>query len=210
MTERLPSAASLTRRAIERIEEGDTGDARQVLAEALELDPLYEPAWLWFAHIAESDGERRFCLEQAAAANPESKAKEELPKLRRVEAVEPPELADVVAPPPPPGFGAPSAPAPRAIPIRPSRKAHWIGLAALGLVLALAAVLLGLYNRREAPLYVAVAGGMSGTCGGIRHRMSQKCTASFRPAERGGRHRRPARGNTSSTMTRMTRHWRKT
>ena len=82
MADRPPTAATLTRRAIERIEDGDIGDARLILAEALALDPHYEAAWLWFAHIAESPGERRFCLEQAAEINPESRAKPAIPSDR--------------------------------------------------------------------------------------------------------------------------------
>ena len=101
MLERPPTATSLTRRAAAKIQEGDVDDGRRVLAEALATDPEFELAWLWFASVARDDAERRFCLEQAAAANPESKAKQELVKLRNVTAREPPEVGDLVAPPPP-------------------------------------------------------------------------------------------------------------
>jgi hypothetical protein len=106
VAERTPSAAALTRRAVERIQDGEIADARHILAEALDVDPQYESAWLWFAHIAEDPGERRFCLEQAAAANPDSRAKQDLAKLKRVAAIEPPEVADLVPPPLPPSVVA--------------------------------------------------------------------------------------------------------
>jgi Tfp pilus assembly protein PilF len=99
MAERNVSASSLTRRAIELINDQALADARLVLAEALALDPEFEQAWLWFAHIADDPGERRFCLERAAAINPDSTARQELLKLRQAAPVQPPEVADILPPP---------------------------------------------------------------------------------------------------------------
>ncbi len=161
MSDRTGTATSLTRRAIELIRDDEISDARLVLAEALELDPGFEQAWLWFAHIAENPGERRFCLERAAEINAESTAKQELPKLRRVAPVEPPEVGDIVPPPPPPEFAG-AAPALVGPPRRPKRN-RWI-FAGLGFVAALAVVFAVVVGTRRSsePIYLAVAGGMTG------------------------------------------------
>ena len=53
-------AAERTRQAIAAAESGDIEDARTLLAEALTLDPDYEPAWLWFAAVADDEGEQKF------------------------------------------------------------------------------------------------------------------------------------------------------
>src|ERR1044072_3551699 len=104
MTEKAPTAASLTRLAVERIEDGGIEDARRLLAEALDVDPRYEPAWLWFAHIAEDPGERKFALQQALSANSESTARDQLPLYQKVEARIPGELEEVGGPPLPPSI----------------------------------------------------------------------------------------------------------
>jgi branched-chain amino acid transport system substrate-binding protein len=161
VSERPLTATSLTRRAVARIQDGDVDDGRRVLAEALATDPDFEPAWLWFASVARDDAERRFCLEQAAAANPESKAKQELVKLRGVTAREPPEVDDLVAPPPP------SLSTPRLAPTRlleGAAKRRVIGLSAvvLGLVVVLGAVLNIIAPHGQEPIYVAVVGSTAG------------------------------------------------
>ena len=161
MAERTVSASSLTRRAIELINDHELDDARLVLAEALALDPNFEQAWLWFAHIAEDTGERRFCLERAAAINPDSTARQELPKLRQAAPVQPPEVADILPPPLPPGLSG-EGPAPRRPLPRPQRlSTPALVIAALAL-LALVAGTLILARRPSSPVYIAVAGGMTG------------------------------------------------
>jgi ABC-type branched-subunit amino acid transport system substrate-binding protein len=179
VADRSPTAATLTRRAIERIEDGDIADARLILAEALALDPHYEAAWLWFAHIAEDAGERRFCLEQAAEINPESRAKQELPKLRRVAAVEPPEVADVAPPPPPPGLAPVQGSTRQAMPATPrGRRLVGAGVT-LALLLAVALALLTTNLRRTTPIYIAVAGGMSGPAAASGKEMVQSAQLYF-------------------------------
>ncbi len=192
MADRSPTAATLTRRAIERIEDGDVADARLILAEALALDPHYEAAWLWFAHIAEDPGERRFCLEQAAEVNPDSRAKQELPKLRRVAAVEPPEVADVAPPPPPPGL-APAQASPRQVIPVPPRGRRLLGAGVvLALLLAVALALLATNLRRTTPIYVAIAGGMSGPAAASGKEMVQSAQLYFdRVNQEGGIAGRP-------------------
>ena len=161
MTEKAPTAASLTRLALERIEDGGIDDARRLLSQALDVDPRYEPAWLWFAHIAEEPGERKFALQQALVANPDSNARAELPRYQNVEARVPEELEEIGGPPLPPSVPLPLADGEH---LRSPRRRWGIGMLALVMVaLAIAAVL---FLRREqpgTPLYVAVAGGMSGS-----------------------------------------------
>lgn len=161
MTEKAPTASSLTRLALERIEDGGLDDGRRLLAQALDLDPRYEPAWLWFAHIADDDGERKFALQQAVAINPESPAKGDLARFQSVEARVPDELEEVGGPPLPPFIPLPAGddePRPR------PRRSRWaMALAALLIAAAiLAALLLGGRGRADEPLYVAIAGGMTG------------------------------------------------
>jgi len=94
-------AAERTRQAIAAADSGDIGDARTLLAEALELDPGYELAWLWFAAIAEDPAEEKYCLERARDLDPAHQVTPALARLRGVEASCPPELTPMSDPPPP-------------------------------------------------------------------------------------------------------------
>lgn len=95
------TAAERTRQAITAIRDGDISGGRQLLAEALSIDEDYEPAWLWFAAVADSDGEKKFCLERARAVNPLQEANAALGPLRGVKPEAPPELSALVDPDPP-------------------------------------------------------------------------------------------------------------
>lgn len=64
------TAAERTRQAITAINSGDITGGRQLLAEALGIDEDYELAWLWFAAVADSDAEKKFCLQRARDVNP--------------------------------------------------------------------------------------------------------------------------------------------
>jgi ABC-type branched-subunit amino acid transport system substrate-binding protein len=161
VSERTPTAASLTRRAAAKIRDGEVDDGRRVLAEALATDPEFEFAWLWFASVARDDAERRFCLEQAAAANPESKAKQELVKLRRVAAREPPEVADLVAVPPP-ILSLPRQSATRHFKGASKRRTSGLGAVILGALVVLGTVLMTRVLHGPPPLYVAVVGSTAG------------------------------------------------
>lgn len=94
-------AAERTRQAIAAAESGDIEDARTLLAEALTLDPDYEPAWLWFAAVADDEGEQKFCLERAQTINPLGAATQGLANLKVVEPKIPAELRKIIDPPPP-------------------------------------------------------------------------------------------------------------
>ncbi|MDQ2652561.1 MAG: ABC transporter substrate-binding protein, partial [Chloroflexota bacterium] len=167
-------------------------DARRLLAEALDVDPRYEPAWLWFAHIAEDPGERKFALQQAIAANPESTAREQLPLYQKVDARVPTELEEVGGPPLPPSIPPPTATADGDHPR--SRRRGW-SLAALALLAAIAVLAALVFLRREqpgAPLYVAIAGGMTGTGAASGQEMVQSAHLYFdRLNAEGGVHGHP-------------------
>ena len=105
MTDLPLGASGWTKRAIEEIGVGEASDARQMLAAALQIDPRYEPAWLWFATLSANDGERRYCYQQALSINPESPVGPALAKLPPSPAVLPPELSEFAEPPIPEEFG---------------------------------------------------------------------------------------------------------
>jgi ABC-type branched-subunit amino acid transport system substrate-binding protein len=170
------TAASLTRQAIERIDDGDIDDARLILAEALALDPSYESAWLWLAHIVEDPGERRFALEQAASLNSDSPAQQELLKLRRVAPVAPPEVSDVIPPPLPPISSAPLAKGRW----RPNdRRTILIGVLGLIALVALVGAIALRGATRAEPIFIAVAGGMSGPASASGREMVQSARLYF-------------------------------
>ena len=161
MTEKAPTAASLTRLALERIEDGGVEDARRLLAQALDIDARYEPAWLWFAHIADEPGERKFALQKAVSANPESNARIELSRYQNVETRVPAELEEIGGPPLPPSIPLPTEE------VHPDRGLHRrsrAGIFALfAIVAAIAVILFSQRAQPGSPLYVAIAGGMSGS-----------------------------------------------
>lgn len=96
------TATSLTRKAIDAANAGQVDDARKLLAEALTLDRDYERAWLWLGYVARDDAERKFCFERAVEIDEDSSAKAPLAELKKIKAVPPPEVEDIVDPPPPP------------------------------------------------------------------------------------------------------------
>ena len=77
-------AVERTRQAIDAINAGDIQGGRALLAEALSIDPEYELAWLWFAAVAETDPEKKFCLEAARKVNPLHEANAALGPLRGI------------------------------------------------------------------------------------------------------------------------------
>ncbi|MBM7168110.1 hypothetical protein JQK87_06730, partial [Streptomyces sp. G44] len=86
----------------ERRRAGTRVRARGLLRKALLADRAYEPAWLWLAWLVTDETHRKYCLEQAVAANPESEAHARLHRVRKVTSAPPPEVEDFADPPPPP------------------------------------------------------------------------------------------------------------
>ena len=62
------------RESIEAIQSGESDKARDLLLRVLQEDDRNEQAWLWLSGVAESDKERRICLENVLTINPENKA----------------------------------------------------------------------------------------------------------------------------------------
>lgn len=108
-----PAAAKATHRAAASAGAGDAAGARAALAEALVADPGYAPAWRWLAALVGADGERRFCLERAQAAEADAETGQELEQLGDVEAIPPPEAVWLTAPPRAPRAVPPPPPARR-------------------------------------------------------------------------------------------------
>ncbi len=158
MSDRSLNVTALTRRAVEAAGAGNLEEARQILAEALQIDHNYEPAWLWYAHVAQNDAERKYCLLRAAEINDDSKANAALLKLGNVTAQEPAELQDVIDPEPPPTLLESAT--------RSRRSGWWWWI---GSAVVIAGVVLGLawYLNRDTtsgaePLYIAFASDTTG------------------------------------------------
>ncbi len=158
MSDRSLTPTALTRRAIQAAESGNLSESRQLLAEALRSDPRYEPAWLWYAHVAETEGERKFCLQEAASLNEESQAKAALARFARVEPEEPALLQDILDPDAPPTLTDGAEERGRRIP-----PALMILGAIAGIALLAGLIFWQMNNRKPdgSPLYIAFASGLS-------------------------------------------------
>ncbi|MFK4071345.1 ABC transporter substrate-binding protein [Streptomyces sp. NPDC029674] len=145
-----------TREAVSAAEQGRQDEARGLLRKALLADRAYEPAWLWLAWLVTDESHRKYCLEQAVAANAESEAHARLHRLRKVTSAPPPEVEDFADPPPPP----------EPTPERPvwRRRARHAALAVTAAAVVAALIVLSLRLTRDepAPVHVAVVAGLSG------------------------------------------------
>lgn len=152
MSDRSATPAALTRRAIASAETGNLVEARALLAEALRIDPAYEPAWLWFAEVAETDAERKFCLERAMSINEESGARAALVRFGDVEPEGPALLEDVIEPKAPPILTDGGGVSGRGLPLA------WKILGALAALLLLGGLITWQMNNRKltgSPVYIA-------------------------------------------------------
>jgi hypothetical protein len=52
--------------------EGNRGEARELLQQALQADPRSEQGWLWMSAVVETGEERRICLERVLTINPKN------------------------------------------------------------------------------------------------------------------------------------------
>lgn len=111
------SASALTKQGIARQQAGDIPGAMQFFTQAIQADPAYEMAWLWLSSCLSTPGEKRYCLDQALAANPQSApAAKGLAQLGDIRAVRPIALGgDAPIAPPPELMGAPVAPAKKSL-----------------------------------------------------------------------------------------------
>jgi Tfp pilus assembly protein PilF len=60
--------------AIEAIQYGDRAAGKRLLAQALQANPYNVQAWLWMSEIADTDAQRRECLERVTAVDPQNQA----------------------------------------------------------------------------------------------------------------------------------------
>ena len=169
MSATIQSSTNLTRRAIVAYQAGRPETARELLAEALQLDPGNELAWIWLAALAHKPEEKRYCLEQACELNPEGPARDALVELEGVGSAAPAYVAPVE-----------DLPLPREITKEQGRQANrhpagksplgklsprWLAAGAL-LVLLLAAAGARLATARDA-VYLALVAPLTGPSAAI-------------------------------------------
>jgi len=65
-------AANILQQAINAIQGGDISQGRQLLARAVQANPLDEHAWLWLASVHEDPDQRRACLQRVLSLNPDN------------------------------------------------------------------------------------------------------------------------------------------
>ena len=63
---------SLLRAGIAAARAGDKAEARRLLLQVVESDERSETAWLWLSGVVETDVDRRVCLENVLALNPQN------------------------------------------------------------------------------------------------------------------------------------------
>ncbi|GMQ78052.1 MAG: hypothetical protein BMS9Abin02_0549 [Anaerolineae bacterium] len=72
----------LLTRGIEAVQRGERAEAVDLLMGVVEIDRENEQAWLWLSRAVESDEQKKVCLENVLALDPENEfAKEELDKI---------------------------------------------------------------------------------------------------------------------------------
>src|SRR5690606_36122360 len=107
---------------------GDQAAARSSFVQALQHDATSELAWLWLAPVVTDPAEQRYCLNRAAAINPETPGQRRLARLPAGPAVPPPEVRHLDKPPLPPDLEeSETGPLPFLPPLpggRHRRKAH--------------------------------------------------------------------------------------
>ncbi len=64
----------LVKKGIEAYKEGQRDEAQRLLTQAVELDERNEKAWLWLSGAVDNDEDRRVCLENVLALNPDNAA----------------------------------------------------------------------------------------------------------------------------------------
>ncbi|KAB2860929.1 MAG: hypothetical protein F9K46_09185, partial [Anaerolineae bacterium] len=62
----------LLQQGIAAAKAGQKDQARQILQQAVKIDPRNETIWLWLSSVAKDDKERIFCLKQILSINPQS------------------------------------------------------------------------------------------------------------------------------------------
>lgn len=180
------SALGYLNRGIDAFENGNLELAKRHFAQALSQEPDDALAWLWLSEASQNPGEQRYCLDRAAALDPDSAGivKRDALRAANVKPVVPPVIKDLAKPQLPPSFRKTASP--RTIPIRkklpirkePERAAtkpplrnprFWIPLAALAFLLLAGAW--WIFSREVSPdrdhVYVAVVAPLTGESAAI-------------------------------------------
>lgn len=174
------SSTNLTRRAIVAYQAGRPEAARELLGEALQLDPANELAWIWLAALAHKAEEKRYCLERACELNPEGAARDALVELAGVASV-------------PPAYVAPveELPLPKEItreqgrqPTRTRLSRRWLLAVAL-LALVLVAAVARLATARDT-LYLALAAPITGPSAAVGEEMRRSAQLAVDDLNAGG------------------------
>lgn len=94
----MPTSTQLTQEGIAALKAGDKARAYDLLSRALAIDSANQQAWLWLSGAVTDYAERRGCLEQAVAIDPNSDAGQ---RAARGLLLLPPEQPAIVVEPPP-------------------------------------------------------------------------------------------------------------
>ncbi len=165
MSATIQSSTNLTRRAIVAYQAGRPEAARELLGEALQLDPANELAWIWLAALAHRPEEKRYCLERACELNPEGAARDALVELAGVGSIPPAYVAPVEELPLPREITKETGrrPAARKLPRR------WLAAGAL-LALILVVIAARLATARDT-LYLALVAPITGPSAAVGEEM---------------------------------------
>ena len=96
----------LLKQGIAALKDGRKAQARSLLTQVVEQDERNEMAWLWLSGAVDTDEDRRICLENVLAINPDNQAaqrglkilrqKASVPLLQRAEGLAPLDVAETV------------------------------------------------------------------------------------------------------------------
>lgn len=100
----MSSVDTLLRQAVSTAQAGNKAEAQQLFMQVVELDEQNELAWLWLANLVEDPNDKRVCLENVLAINPQNE------QATRALATIPTQPAPTSAPAPPPAPTPPPAP----------------------------------------------------------------------------------------------------
>jgi tetratricopeptide (TPR) repeat protein len=117
------SEGDLVQRGIAAIRAGQSSEGRRLLAQALQINPRNELAWLWMSSVVQTAEQRIHCLKQVLAINPQNEVA--LKGLRSLGVLEAPPSAQPAAPPPS-TQPAPPVQAPDGIPLIEADTLAWV------------------------------------------------------------------------------------
>jgi len=118
------SEGDLVQRGIAAIRAGQSNEGRRLLAQALQINPRSELAWLWMSSVVQTTEQRIHCLKQVLAINPQNEAA--LKGLRSLGALEAPPPAQPAPATPSSPQSPPPVQAPDGIPLIDADTLAWV------------------------------------------------------------------------------------